>query len=152
MIAKENVILRSACACDIEKILELEKKAFPFDAWTKELFEAYLCNSDSSSVIFIVAENNKKLIGYVCLHIILDEAEIENLAVDCNFKRSGIASMLLEYIITKVQNLDVKHMYLEVHIDNIPAIELYKKFGFEALRTRKNYYPYGDAFELKRTL
>ena len=35
---------------------------------------------------------------------------------------------------------------LEVAVNNEPAISLYKKFGFEIISTRKNYYDNVDAY------
>ena len=43
-------------------------------------------------------------------------------------------------------------MFLEVRIDNTPAIELYNREGFVVVGTRRNYYqPSGaDAFTMQR--
>ena len=47
----------------------------------------------------------------------------------------------------------VKLVTLEVRKENIPAIELYKKFGFEIVTTRKNYYQnQEDAYLMGRRL
>jgi len=150
MINNQSIILRPANADDIKSITIIEKKLFPFDAWNTKMFQAFL--SFGNNATFIIAEKAKKIAGYICMRIIETDAEIDNLAVDSEIQRCGIASMLLKHVIDKAQKHKIEHMYLEVSVDNKPAIELYKKFGFEPLRIRKNYYPYGDALELRLKL
>ena len=41
-------------------------------------------------------------------------------------------------------------VYLEVSVENQAAIELYEKFGFEKIHTRKNYYGTEDAYVMER--
>ncbi|WP_425539732.1 GNAT family N-acetyltransferase [Microaceticoccus formicicus] len=44
--------------------------------------------------------------------------------------RHGIGSLLVEHILKKIKNLGCSLVTLEVLSENLPAIELYKKFGF----------------------
>jgi len=47
----------------------------------------------------------------------------------------------------------VKECYLEVRESNLPAVELYKKLGFEIARTIRNYYADGEtAFVMAKQL
>ena len=45
-------------------------------------------------------------------------------------------------------------LWLDVHAENFPAVELYKKSGFTEIYQRKGYYqtPTGDAVLMKKTL
>ena len=41
---------------------------------------------------------------------------------------------------------------LEVNTENIAAINLYKKFNFEIINTRKKYYEGKDAYIMERRI
>jgi ribosomal-protein-alanine N-acetyltransferase len=41
-------------------------------------------------------------------------------------------------------NYNAKECYLEVRESNYPAVELYKKLGFEVARTLRKYYADGE--------
>ena len=43
-----------------------------------------------------------------------------------------------------------KDITLEVKIDNVPAISIYKKFGFKKVAIRKNYYNGTDGILMER--
>ncbi|MDU3153939.1 MAG: GNAT family N-acetyltransferase, partial [Anaerococcus hydrogenalis] len=65
-----------------------------------------------------------------------------------------IASYMLEHLINSSRNLKISKIWLEVSTKNIPAINLYEKFGFEKIRLRKNYYSltHEDAFIMLKEL
>lgn len=63
-----------------------------------------------------------------------------NIAVRKGFRKKGIGSELLNFLIDEAKSKEKMCITLEVRDDNIPAIELYKKFDFEILGRRKKYY------------
>lgn len=78
--------------------------------------------------------------------LIYDRLEIDYIYVKEEYRGNGIASILLEYLFKK-------HGYscsLEVRVDNKEAINLYKKFNFEIVTIRKNYYKNVDAYLMIR--
>jgi len=52
------------------------------------------------------------------------------LMVDRDFRRDGIGTKLLEFILKEAQDFEIKMSTLEVFKENFPAIKLYKKFDF----------------------
>ena len=63
-----------------------------------------------------------------------------NIVVKKSKRNNKIGSLLLEHLISLAKKLNCKSLSLEVNEDNLPAINLYKKFGFEQIGFRKNYY------------
>ena len=96
--------------------------------------------------IFVYQEENK-IIGFIHLNELAEEAEIINIVVAENNRKKGIGNQLLVYVIDKVKT---KKVTLEVEIDNNPAIKLYKKNGFKILSIRKSYYNGKDAYLMGR--
>ncbi len=89
---------------------------------------------------YLVAQLNNDIVGFAGIKVILDIADIMNLVIKKDFRNQGIATLLLENIMSLSKKLKVSSLTLEVKEDNYPAIHLYKKFGFENIGTRKNYY------------
>ena len=79
------------------------------------------------------------LYGFAGINIILDEAHIANIVVKKNQRRIGIGSRLLEELIIKAKSCTAS-ITLEVNKENLVAISLYKKYGFQILGKRKKYY------------
>ena len=85
---------------------------------------------------YLLEIDNNKIIGYLYYSDIYERAEINQIEVEVSHRNCGKASNLLKNMIDIVE----KNITLEVKINNIPAINLYKKFGFEEKAIRKGYY------------
>jgi ribosomal-protein-alanine N-acetyltransferase len=68
------------------------------------------------------------------------ELWLNNIAVAAEARRRGVARMLMDDLIERARAHDVKSVYLEVAVDNVPAQRLYDGYGFVGLGVRKNYY------------
>ncbi|MDU1315729.1 ribosomal protein S18-alanine N-acetyltransferase, partial [Anaerococcus hydrogenalis] len=101
-----------------------------------------------------VYEKSGETVGFYIISKILDEVEIYTIAVDEKNRGQKIASYMLEHLINSSRNLKISKIWLEVSTKNIPAINLYEKFGFEKIRLRKNYYSltHEDAFIMLKEL
>lgn len=82
------------------------------------------------------------LAGFIISRTITTEAEILNLAVASQLRRSGIAAELLAFALENFTLAGVRRVYLEVRASNVPAIALYEKHAFVITGTRPNYYQY----------
>lgn len=86
--------------------------------------------------------------------LIVGEGNITNIGVRSDYRRMGIASLIVEGLISfgVISNLFV--INLEVRSSNIAAISLYKNYGFIEVGNRKDYYrkPNEDALLLSLAL
>lgn len=55
-------------------------------------------------------------------------------------RRLGLASLLMDECERRLRSFDCKEIYLETAVNNEPALRLYRKLGYEVLRTLPNYY------------
>lgn len=120
---------------DLDRIMELDQNIEC--AWTKENFLSAFGNGITH---FLKAVEGDFIFGYVSFDIILDEICINNIAVDVAFRRRGVGSLLMEYVIQLAEELKKQKIFLEVNEHNLSAIALYKKLGFEFVSLRRNYY------------
>ena len=91
-----------------------------------------------------------ELVGLVHLSISFESVDIVNIVVNPSFRRRGIASILIENILNIYPNCE--QLFLEVRVDNLPAINLYNKLGFREINRRKNYYGDVDALVMERNI
>ena len=93
-----------------------------------------------------------KIIGFLLYSLIYDRIEIEQFEVITKERGRGIGDKLLNYLIEKYKNSDIKNITLEVKEDNIVAINLYKKYGFKKVSTREKYYDSINGLLMEKTL
>jgi len=132
-----EVNIRTIIEEDIDSIVEIEKEAFS-NPWPRESFIVEL--QDNLLARYIVAELDKKVVGYAGVWFILDEGHITNIAVRRSYKGQGIGNQLLEGLITYCELKGIRHMTLEVRRSNYIAQNLYKKYGFVEYGIRPKYY------------
>lgn len=102
---------------------------------------------------YVVAKINNEIVGFAGIKIILDEADIMNIAVKINKRKSGIGSVLLEKLLEIAKLSNCTSITLEVNENNLPAIYLYEKYHFERIGLRKKYYNNTDnAILMKKDL
>ena len=86
-----------------------------------------------------MAEEDGAVLGYAVLSAVLDEGNLDNIAVAPEYRRRGVADALLGAL-TGFGRECLALLTLEVRASNAPAIALYEKHGFAAVGRRKNYY------------
>ena len=118
-------------------VAALEQVCFPADPWSEALFREAL---DNPAVAILLAQGEDGgVLGYAVLSTVLDEGNLDNIAVAPEARRNGIADALL----SAIAGFGREHLaclMLEVRSSNVPAIALYEKHGFAAVGRRKNYY------------
>ncbi len=125
---------------DIEEVLKIEKVSFP-SPWSRFSFQKELENKHSK--IFLakaLVDRASKVLGYICLWLVVEELHLLNLAIDPQFRHRGIASSLLSHALFLSRRKGAKIAFLEVRRSNSPAISLYKRFNFKIKGIRPGYY------------
>ncbi len=120
----------------IPDLIEIENKCFS-KPWTYDGFKAELENETAN---FFTAIKDNRIVGYVGFHVILDEGYIANIAVSPEFRRNGTGSALLGHAVKISREKNLAFLSLEVRKSNENAIRLYRKFGFDIVGERKNFY------------
>ena len=119
-------------------------------------------NFDKNKVIYDI-ENNPftnyyiyriegKIVAYINYQVMYERSELININVLEEFQNKGIASLLMEYMFRDLKNKNTLDITLEVRIDNIKAINLYKKYDFKEISIRKGYYQGIDGILMKKEL
>ena len=133
---------------DVPFVAALEKECFSLP-WPEDALILELMNPLSR---WLVAYDGQEFAGYVGSQTVLDEADMMNLAVMPNFRRRGIAGMLVGVLVEYLRQKGVRCLTLEVRASNESAIALYEKLGFSQVGRRPRYYlkPREDALILRK--
>jgi len=94
--------------------------------------------------------------GFVLTRHVLDEEELLLIAVTPGARRRGVGAALVEQLFAVARSRGTARVFLEMRRGN-PAIHLYRKFGFEPIGERRNYYRMAngeriDAITFARTI
>ena len=136
------------------QLQNIEKVCFGKDAWSIGNIVAEFQNEYSHIFGEVV---DGKVVGYACVRIMYEEAQICNIAVLPDFRRQGIATRLLKTVDEFSAIQGCERCELEVNVANTAAVEMYKKCGYEIAGTRVNFYrrtryPSRDAYTMLRRL
>ena len=82
--------------------------------------------------------------GYILAIIIDDEAEILSIGVTPDRQSQGVGKRLFEHFFDHGASRNMARVVLEVAEDNLPALGLYRNFGFAEFGRRKDYYKQGN--------
>ena len=133
----------------VASVAELEKICFGTEAWSEKSVTSELTNPLS---LWLVAEEENAVAGYVGSQTVMDETDMMNVAVHPDHRRKGIAKALVDALVEALREKGSRCLTLEVRASNAPAIGLYEKLGFQQVGLRKNYYrnPKEDALILRK--
>jgi ribosomal-protein-alanine N-acetyltransferase len=121
-----------------EPVYNLAKKNLP-EYWSLQSIQDVL---KYESNLFFVAKlkSTGQVVGFAGIMIIIDEAELLNIAVEKEYRNLGIGQQLLDCVLKTALRKGAGRMLLEVRQSNSAAIRLYEKNGFVTISQRKDYY------------
>ena len=101
-------------------VMPIEEANFSIP-WTETGFFTFLIRDDA---LFLVAEEDGEILGYLGILISFDESEITNVCVAEKARRRGIGRALMEELFRRMQERKVRVIHLDVRIGNTPARNL----------------------------
>ncbi|MFX8477565.1 GNAT family N-acetyltransferase, partial [Acinetobacter baumannii] len=90
--------------------------------------------------LIAIAARTREPVGFIIAQIPGDEAEILSVGVIDRWQRSGLGRRLVEGLIRAAQRAEARRIFLEVAVDNEPALRLYQSLDFERVGKRPRYY------------
>ena len=134
----------------LPQVQRIEQQCFSLP-WTEAMLRMQL---QPDSHVFLTAETEGVVVGYIGMLYVLDEGYISNVAVRPDFRRRGVAEALLRALEARARALRLSFLTLEVRAGNAAAVALYEKRGYRVVGRRKNYYekPTEDAILMTLTL
>jgi ribosomal-protein-alanine N-acetyltransferase len=106
--------------------------------WSPNLFMAEM--TEPHNRCYLVAREERTVVGYAGMICYGDEAHVTNIAVDPQQQRRGVGARLLLEQMHNAIELGGHAVSLEVRVTNWGAQRLYGRFGFHPVGIRRNYY------------
>jgi len=128
--------IRTMTAADLDEVLAIEQASFR-TPWKREHFESELSGKHAFP---FVAVCEGRVVGYVCLMSLFEEAQILDIAVSPEQRGQGIARLLMEHACAVAREMKAEVLTLEVRASSAAAIGLYRHAGFRQVGIRANYY------------
>ena len=136
------VNLAPLAVTDIDEMTAIENRVYPFP-WTVGNFRDSFAAGDS----VLGCREDGRLIGYFVLMRVIDEAHLLNISVDQDRQGAGYGLALLRHAVGLATDTGVTSLLLEVRPSNRRALTIYRRFGFQQIGVRRDYYPAPDGRE-----
>ena len=148
-----ELTIEDASIRHLDSLYEIEMKCFTEEAFTKQQIAHLLTDYDS---IGLVAKVGGQIVGFIIGRIYVEEesliGHILTLDILPTHRQKGIAQRLLLEIEKMFKERGVKECHLEVREDNVAAINLYLKLGYEKVRKLRRYYGSAHGLYLRKAL
>lgn len=129
-----GTVIRSVHGQDLDSISDIEQKSIE-EPWNKKIlldcFGRYKVR---------VLEAEGSVIGFTIFQTVLDEAELFQIAVSPEMRGKGFGNQLMQDLLSELVKNGIRTCTLEVRRSNQTAQNLYLRWGFKMIGTRKNYY------------
>lgn len=133
---------------DLKGIEEIERECFRVPYAEKMLESSFY-----APTFFGLLDEVKEIRGYVFATVVLDEVNIDRVAVREKYRSHKVATNLLLQAEKEFKSRGINHVYLEVRRSNEHAKGLYEHLGFKVVGVREKYYEgIEDAFVMYKEL
>jgi ribosomal-protein-alanine N-acetyltransferase len=153
---KSEVVVRRALVGDIAGVVRVERGVKDAPHWDEYRYWEMVQGGGGGALRrgLFVAVAGPFVVGFVVGSVVLEEAELESVAVDEAWRRRGVASALSEAVFGWARAQGAAQMRLEVRAGNVGAQTLYGRLGFEPCGLRRGYYvdPVEDAVLMAKRL
>ena len=123
---------------DVEAVYAIEVATFPAP-WTLDSFH-YEMRENQFAHYIVAINDEEKIIGFCGMWIVIDAAQITNVAVLQEARGLGIGETLMREAMKAAKDAEAETMSLEVRVTNTVAQNLYRKLQFQDGGIRKGYY------------
>lgn len=131
-----NLTIKRASIQDLDEIekieISLEHRILSYSTLSSTL--------NDSNYYYFTAILNNAVVGYIAAELLVDHFDLLAIAVVKDFRNQNVATVLLNKLFNLCKELKIDDIFLEVRQNNLSAIALYEKSGFEKISIRKNYY------------
>ncbi|MDY0406458.1 ribosomal protein S18-alanine N-acetyltransferase [Virgibacillus sp. 179-BFC.A HS] len=129
--------IRPMTLADIEAVMEVETATYA-SPWQRHIFYQEIAQNFHAH--YFVLELGGLVIGYAGMWVVMDDAQITNIAILPAYRGRKFGDRLFRFLLGKAIMLGAEHLSLEVRVSNHIAQRMYRKFGLVKGGIRKNYY------------
>lgn len=125
---------------NINDVAKIEALCIETPWGERELFREL----ENKNAFYACIKKDGRTVGYGGIWLSVGTADITNIAVLPEYRREGFGSLILSELTKKAVENGCFEINLEVNENNLGAVLLYEKCGFEKVGIRKKYYKNKD--------
>lgn len=157
--------IRDYRAADFDRLWQIDQLCFaPGIAYTQMELNGFIMKRNAITLVAELVPDEavvssvgaeERIAGYVVAHSIRRKyARIVTLDILPQARRVGLATHLMSACEERLRSLGCTEIYLETAVNNEPGIRLYRKLGYQILRTIPEYYASHslDAYQMGKLL
>ncbi|MHA1525523.1 MAG: GNAT family N-acetyltransferase [Promethearchaeota archaeon] len=138
---------------DLERVKQVNEQELPED-YPFFFYKSILDNYPESFLVACPKDDFNQILGYIMWRVertssknslrLLNKGHLVSIAVSGDYRRQGIATVLLAKSMPEIQKENISEYVLEVRVSNYSAINLYEDFKFKTEGIKKKYYKDGE--------
>ncbi|MGI5958632.1 MAG: ribosomal protein S18-alanine N-acetyltransferase [Massiliimalia sp.] len=133
----KQLVIKNMELEQVEGVHRIFEECFTMEKWSRSSIEYELTNPIA---VTLVAMDGDQVAGFVNVHHIMGEGDLNDIAVSSAYRRQGVAASLMQQLFLLAKEKGISSYTLEVRASNHGAIAFYEKMGFVPVGERKNYY------------
>ncbi|MFD2638021.1 ribosomal protein S18-alanine N-acetyltransferase [Piscibacillus salipiscarius] len=134
---KHDIKVRNMVIEDLPDVIVIENESFRTPWKKRDFLHDLLKNSFSH---YLVIEVEGRVVGYCGVWIVLEAAQITNIAVSPKYRGLQLGKKLFNEVLNTVEEHGASELSLEVRESNQVAQNMYQQFGLEVVGKREKYY------------
>jgi ribosomal-protein-alanine N-acetyltransferase len=134
-----GVVVRPLTHADLPVLDRFERELFGAGAWSRAVLAEEL-EGPGRWYVGVQDPATGALVGYAGLWFDGVDAQVMTIGTTTVRQRRGVGAVLLAALLARAREVGAAHVYLEVRVDNDPALRLYERAGFVRMGRRRGYY------------
>ncbi len=135
----DHLTIERMAAADVRAVTRIESLSFS-TSWPASAFASEL--SDNKLAYYFVGRVGpaREIVAYGGIWVILEDAHVTTIAVHPDWRGRRYGEVLLLRLLREAMSRGASYISLEARESNTVAQNLYRKYGFSAISTRRAYY------------
>lgn len=144
--SREPIAIVEMHPSDLDEVVAIERET-GLSPWGRAGYLEELWNQEAILLVARLSRSRlapepRQIIGFATARVVTaaEEMHINNIAVTAGRQRAGSGSQLLRALLAHGWAAGARSALLEVRASNLPAREMYARFGFKVIGERRDYY------------
>lgn len=117
------------------------------EMYIQSIVDSYYYQASAAPITHYVAEYDHQPAAMMSVHLLGDYAGVYNIATVPEFRRRGLAGMLLRRLVLDAQKAGAKHIFLQTEGEGVGK-KVFERMGFRTEYVRMAYVPKEEAGDL----
>ena len=133
----ERLVIAPMNDRDLAEVVRIEALSFP-STWPQNAFQNEI--HENKLAYYFVGRVGERVVAYGGIWVILEDSHITTIAVHPDLRGKKFGEIMLLHLLDETIERGASWITLEVRESNVVAQNLYRKYGFTVVSTRRGYY------------